>query len=1551
MKRLKRLLSFCLAALLAGGLGLPVGAGAVKEKSFSDIRGHWAKDYIQSGVSQGYLSGYENGTFKPDSAVTRAEFCKMANNALGVTQTASINFKDVSSSDWYYSEVRRAVASGYISGYEDNTFRPNAYITRQEAAVVLSRVVTPPDEDKSIYEFRDGSGIDSWAQSGAGMIYAKSYMAGDDNHNFRPRGSLTRGECAKIVEMLLKGESVVKADVTVSSAQTLSKGLYLGNVTLASGLGNGDVTLKNCRILGTLTVSGGDEIALTHSGVNNLVVNRSGGEPTISASGNSSVRKTTVNSGCQLTESGRAGNGFADVTLTGSSLKNADVELKGTFDNVAISSPSRLNLTSGAITNLTLSSGGAGSQVNLASGTRVTMATIAGAADFTGTGRITSASITASNVTFETPPDNGAGYQTLTPTVTPKNGASEVSVSTKITLAFQETIKTDENRDLTRAYVEDDVVELRAGRENGTTVGFTAALSNSNRTLTLTPDESLDKSTTYYIILLKNSLRNTAGTYNARQVFSFSTVGGLTPVTNPVDGSDTVPVGTNITLTFGDAMVRGDTYASISSEYLNNSCFDLTRGSAGGRSVSFTASISSDKKTVTIDPYDDLDTSTKYYVTLRKNSLANSGRSAVKEQTFSFTTADSSVLVPTMDPPTGSTEVNLRPTLKLTFNEQLYTYDGGSSFSDSYLTDAFTLYRSSNTSSNRVNLNITISSRRVITIEPQENLRANTTYYLELKRNSFSDRSGSSGRNSNLAMTFSFTTNAESTTGSLTPTVMPKNGATGVATAAGPIQLFFDSSLYNSSGGSLSTSYLKNTVLELRESSASGNTVTCNATVDGRVITLTPTGSLRSNTRYYVIVNADTLRNTSSSTSGKTNSKFTSYFTTGSSSAALQASSPHSGATSVGAADSIVLTYGEAVYTNTNDSPSSSYIRSAVKLYEGTSEGSNAVSFGSGTITNSNRTLTLTPNQTLKDNTTYLVVIPAGSFTNSSGVPNTKQSFTFTVGNGISIAMTTPLNNATGVGRMDSIALTFGEAVMRPNGSTPDAAYLAANIYLYQSAVNGTRVTALSYALNNRTITITPTAGTPLNAGTRYYVVIQAGTFAGATRGNNARFEANFTTTSAVLAPTMTPASDATGVPVGTAIVFNFPETAKTANRSDLSAAYVENTAFVVYEGSSGSVLLEDGFTASLDSTSNTRQITLTPKKALKSNTAYRVILQANTLATTGGSLNAAQTFPFRTQTVTPVSAPTMTRVGGSSSIPEALRLTFETGVTQANGTALNAQFIQDNFKLRKGSETGAEQPVTVLPYGDSGLVFTLTPTFPPDPNSSVTIQSLEPGTNYYVTAAANLLKNASGGSSSAVSIPMVTGAPVITITSTPAEKPTGATISFDYQFAFDVVLKGAGDPQLLKSLLPGTPFSSFQVTWAALTPGVTYTLEVQYPYNGGTQVKAQTILIPLPSDNTELDMSNFGVKSGSDLLQPVGSGLEYTLTGVPAGAIDIWAKPAHSKAAATITGPNGSGGAQLPDTIAAGAEQVYTIVVTAEDGFTIKQYKLTVQATPALIP
>ena len=108
--------SLCAAVLLTGSLG-------VSAAKLTDIDGHWSKDYVKYSVQKGYINGYEDGSFRPEATVTRAEFSKMINASVGIAKTADISFNDISSGDWYYQEVRKAVYAGYTNGYEDDTFR------------------------------------------------------------------------------------------------------------------------------------------------------------------------------------------------------------------------------------------------------------------------------------------------------------------------------------------------------------------------------------------------------------------------------------------------------------------------------------------------------------------------------------------------------------------------------------------------------------------------------------------------------------------------------------------------------------------------------------------------------------------------------------------------------------------------------------------------------------------------------------------------------------------------------------------------------------------------------------------------------------------------------------------------------------------------------------------------------------------------------------------------------------------------------------------------------------------------------------------------------------------------------------------------------------------------------------------------------------------------------------------------------------------------------------------------------------------------------------
>ncbi|NJP10576.1 MAG: DUF1565 domain-containing protein [Leptolyngbyaceae cyanobacterium RU_5_1] len=103
-----------------------------------DIRGHWAEGLIRGLVKQGYVSGFPDGMFKPEAPITRAQYAAVISNAfdLPATQPAA-QFVDVPQSFWAYPFIREANQMGFISGFPDGSFRPNQNLTRVQAIVSL----------------------------------------------------------------------------------------------------------------------------------------------------------------------------------------------------------------------------------------------------------------------------------------------------------------------------------------------------------------------------------------------------------------------------------------------------------------------------------------------------------------------------------------------------------------------------------------------------------------------------------------------------------------------------------------------------------------------------------------------------------------------------------------------------------------------------------------------------------------------------------------------------------------------------------------------------------------------------------------------------------------------------------------------------------------------------------------------------------------------------------------------------------------------------------------------------------------------------------------------------------------------------------------------------------------------------------------------------------------------------------------------------------------------------------------------------------------------
>lgn len=165
---------------------------------FSDISGHWAEEYITKMNEQGIVSGIGDGSFAPDRSVTRAEFVKMICVMNGVSGGTDGAFKDINTGDWYYKYVIAAYSAGLINGVGDGSFAPDRSISREDAAVIISRVIKTKQMNNSS-TFADYDKISDYAREAVGLLVAAGVVKGDDKGNFNPQNAISRGETAALL--------------------------------------------------------------------------------------------------------------------------------------------------------------------------------------------------------------------------------------------------------------------------------------------------------------------------------------------------------------------------------------------------------------------------------------------------------------------------------------------------------------------------------------------------------------------------------------------------------------------------------------------------------------------------------------------------------------------------------------------------------------------------------------------------------------------------------------------------------------------------------------------------------------------------------------------------------------------------------------------------------------------------------------------------------------------------------------------------------------------------------------------------------------------------------------------------------------------------------------------------------------------------------------------------------------------------------------------------------------------------------------------------------
>ena len=397
---MKKKHAITITAVLAASMAMSVTAFGAP----TDIQGHWAQNTINKWVDKGDISGYPDGTFRPNNMITRAEFVVLVNNAMGYTKSGYAYFSDVPSHYWGKNAIQTGVAAGYISGDGNGIFRPNDPVTRQEAAAMISRILDLKQNESRAYRYTDSYAISNWAKGVVGAVSDAGIMAGYPDGSFGPNRVLTRAEAVLALDKTVNykpgdkeedKEETKKEDMLLTQSK-LEDTTITGDLTISDRLGTKTITLEDVTVKGKLIVDGGGEIILKDCNIKEMVMDQK--DTAVKASGKTTVEKTTFKKIGKLT-----GGDYTDVIV--------DKELSGyiTIDakvrNLTLDAETDLKLGSDArIKNMEITKNADKATIDFSKG-KVEDMTVKDKVTIKGSGDIDTMTVYVSGVTSSIRPD------------------------------------------------------------------------------------------------------------------------------------------------------------------------------------------------------------------------------------------------------------------------------------------------------------------------------------------------------------------------------------------------------------------------------------------------------------------------------------------------------------------------------------------------------------------------------------------------------------------------------------------------------------------------------------------------------------------------------------------------------------------------------------------------------------------------------------------------------------------------------------------------------------------------------------------------------------------------------------------------------------------------------------------------------------------------------------------------------------------------------------------------------------------------------------------
>ena len=200
----------------------------VQKYRFTDVpTNFWAYESITQMTKEGLMSGYRNGTFKPNEPLSREEAASLFSNMIGDTPSIMLasSFSDITSDRWSSLAIESVARANIISGYGDSTYRPEQYMSRQEFAVVANKFLhyqgyhtEDPTALDSIH-FSDQKFIAPWAQSSVRELAFLGFINYSTTGLFNPEKYITRAEAAEITYRLLFSKEATAIQHTIQQQQ------------------------------------------------------------------------------------------------------------------------------------------------------------------------------------------------------------------------------------------------------------------------------------------------------------------------------------------------------------------------------------------------------------------------------------------------------------------------------------------------------------------------------------------------------------------------------------------------------------------------------------------------------------------------------------------------------------------------------------------------------------------------------------------------------------------------------------------------------------------------------------------------------------------------------------------------------------------------------------------------------------------------------------------------------------------------------------------------------------------------------------------------------------------------------------------------------------------------------------------------------------------------------------------------------------------------------------------------------------------------------------